>query len=137
MKNIITALIEFSFRGKKFAPTLTLELDGYMQAHGRLPNLYPLIATENHIDHYSYEYEMMQVEPIKIAYAEGLVVDFVVDGSLATSEFEQAWREQATLAGIESIVKKNMSINDLQEHPGLRETLLEVYRLGANTPRTS
>lgn len=137
MKNIITATIEFSFKGKRFSPSLTLELDRFMQSHGCLPNLYPMIASENNIDHYSYEYEMMQVEDIKITQAEGLVADFVIDDKLATSDFEQAWKEQNTLTGIQSIVEKNMGISNLEEHPELRETLLEVYRLGANRPANS
>ena len=137
MKNIITATIEFSFKGKRFTPSLTLELDSYMQKEGRLPNLCHLIARENNIDHYSYEYEMMQAEEIKIINAEGNIENFVVDGVLNTSEFEKAWKEQNTLSGIQDIVKRNMGISNLQEHPELKKTLLEVYRLGSSTANNS
>jgi hypothetical protein len=34
------------------------------------------------------------------------------------------------ITNIQSIAKRHMGINDLQDHPELRKTLLEVYESG-------
>lgn len=137
MKNSITATIEFYFKGERFAPSITLDLDKHIQANGCLPNFYSLIAINNNIDLYSYEYEMMQSEQISITDAQGLVKEYIEDGILDTEAFESAWQEHKALQDIQSIVEKNMGISNLEEHPELKETLLEVYRLGANRPANS
>lgn len=129
MKNIITASIEFSFKGERFSPSITIELDEYLQSGKSLPNLYALIATANNIDHYSYEYEMMQAEPINIIQAEGMVADFVDNGSLNLDAFVTAWKQQKIIEDLQRIVEKNMGISELHLHPELKQTLLEIYRL--------
>ncbi len=132
MKNIITATIEFYFKGEKFTPSLTIELDEHMQSSGSIPNLYPLIARESNIDLYSYEYEMMLAEAIKITKAEGIISDFVENELLNTEEFEKAWKKQKILTELEDIVKRNMGIDNLDQHPDLKQTLLYVYYLDRN-----
>lgn len=131
-KNIITAAIEFYFKGVKFTPSITLELDSYLQSSGTVPNLYPLIAKENSIDLYSYEYEMMLSETIKITKANGIISDFVENDLLNTEEFEKTWKMQKVLTELGGIVEKNMGIDNLDQHPDLKQTLLDVYYLGRN-----
>jgi len=130
MKNIVTASVEFYFKGVKFSPSLTIELDPYMQSSGRIPVLYPLIATENNIDHYSYEYEMMQAENIKFSQAEGLVADYVVNGVLDIEAFELAWNEHKILTTIQQIVERHGLTHVVQQYPDLEKTLIEAYKLG-------
>lgn len=130
MKNIVTASVEFYFKGVKFSPSLTIELDPYMQSSGRIPVLYPFIATENNIDHYSYEYEMMQAENIKFNQAEGLVADYVVNGVLDIEAFELAWNEQQILTTIQQIVERHGLTYAVQQHPDFEKTLIEAYKSG-------
>ena len=70
MKNLVTVYIEFSFRGKTHSPELSLDLDEFLHTHGSIPSLYPLIASHNDFDLYSYEYEMMQAEPLQFRDAQ-------------------------------------------------------------------
>ena len=130
MKNSVTATIEFYFKGERFTPSITLDLDKHLQANSCLPNFYSLIAIDNNIDLYSYEYEMMLAEQISITDAQGLVKEYIADGILDTKAFESAWQEHKALQDIQSIVEKNMGINDLQQHPEFEKTLLEVYKSG-------
>ena len=129
MKNIITASIEFYFKGEKYSPTLTLELDDYMQASGSMPDLYPLIAAGNNIDLYSYEYEIMQAEPIRVADAQGLVANFVANGALDTTAFELAWQEQLIRTTIRQIVTQHGHSHILEQYPEFEQTLIEIYRI--------
>lgn len=130
MKNIITASIHFSFKGERHSPTLTLEIDKHLLATGTLPNLYPLIAKENNYDMYSYEYEMMQAEPVKFSNAQGLIENYIVDGQLDHTAFISAWQEYRTVEKLQQIAEQHMGVNDFSQHPKLKDALLEAYNSG-------
>lgn len=130
MKNIVTASIKFSFKGENHNPSLRLDLNDYMRTSGLFPNLYPLIAKENNFDMYSYEYEMMQAEQIIFSDAEGLIENFIVDGVLDTDAFAAAYLEEKILEKLVLISERHMTINDLSQHPELKQALLEAYHLG-------
>lgn len=130
MKNIITASVEFYFKGEKFTPSVSIDLDEYMQAGACVPDLYPLIAAANNIDLYSYEYEMMQAEPVEIRRSEGLVADYVTDGALDIGAFETAWRERKTVTTIRHIIAQHGLTQVLKQHPAIEQALLDVYKAG-------
>lgn len=130
MSNLVTATIVFSFRGKTHKPSLQLDLDQYMQQSGRIPELCPLIARANNFDLYSYEFEMMEAEPIEFSHAEGLVENFITEGVLDIKAFETAWAEQALMHDLEIIAERHLNTGDLTNNPGLKTALLEAYKLG-------
>lgn len=132
MNHTVTASIHFSFKGQRHTPSLTLELDKYLESEGRLPNLYPLIARENNFDLYSYEYEMMQAEPIIFSEARGLIADYIINGQLDLAAFEMAWQENQTIEKLQQIAEHQMGINDFSQHPKLKSALLEAYNAGKN-----
>lgn len=133
MSNRITASILFCFKGKTHSPSLELDLDRYMHASGQIPDLYPLIAGANNFDLYSYEYEMMQAEPIKFSNPEGMVADYVSENRVDIKAFEAAWREHKVIKQLQKISADSMSINRLEQHPELMKALLQAYRLGKNS----
>ncbi|MFV2004457.1 MAG: hypothetical protein ACC650_04585 [Gammaproteobacteria bacterium] len=133
MSNHITASIEFYFKGEKHSASIELDLDQHMQSAGKLPALYPLLARAINLDLYSYEYEMMQTETIMFNAAKGLVANYVNEGLLDTDAFKSAWRENAVIEKLQTIAQQNLSIEDLQQHPELKNALLEAYRLGDQT----
>lgn len=131
MKNIVTATIEFSFKGETFTPGITIELDKHLKANGSLlDNLYSIIATENNIGLYSYEYEMMQAETIKFQHVEGFVENYIVAGILDIKCFEAAWHENHALSKLLDIAERHMNINDFEQHTELKQALLAAYQLG-------
>jgi len=90
MKNIVTASVEFYFKGEKFLPSITIELDKHLKGNAVLDsdNLYSFIAKENNIGMYSYEFEMMQAEAIKFQHVEGFVENYIAEGILDMKAFE-------------------------------------------------
>lgn len=130
MKNILTASIHFSFKGKEHSPSLTIELEPYLEGAGSFPNLCSLIAKANNHDLYSYEYEMMQATNIKYSDAQGLVAEFINDGQLDVEAFEAAWNENKALIKLLSIAEDHMKITDFSDHIELKKALLEAYMLG-------
>ena len=130
MKNIITASIHFSFRGKELSPSLTVELDPYLEGGGSFPNLCSLIAKANNHDLYSYEYEMMQAAEIKYSDAQGLVAEYLNEGQLDVEAFEKTWNENKALTKLLSIAEEHMNITDFSQHIELKKALLAAYMLG-------
>lgn len=136
MSNQITASVEFYFKGKKFTSSIELDLDQHMQSSDKLPALYPLLARTIDLDLYSYEYEMMQAETITFSNAKGLAVEYLKDGLFNTNSFIAAWQESIVLEKLQEITRQNLSIDNLQQHPDLKNALLEAYRLGKETNTT-
>jgi len=134
MKNSITATIQFDFKGERFTPSLEIDLDSHMESIGKLPDLHGLIAAANNIGIYSYEYEMLLAEDIKITDAKGMIEDYIVEGVLDTDTFESVWLEHKALQVVQAIVSKNMNLDDLQQHPEFIKTLLAVYKAGQDNP---
>ena len=130
MKNTITASIHFSFKGEELSPSLTIELDPYLEGSGSFPNLCSLIAKANNHDLYSYEYEMMQTAEIKYSDAQGLVAEFINDGQLDVAAFEASWNENKALIKLLSIAEDHMRITDFSDHIELKKALLDAYMLG-------
>jgi hypothetical protein len=130
MTNRITASVEFYYKGEKLSARIELELDKYLQTEGKIPALYPLLAQAIGLDFYSYEYEMMQAEPIVFSDAKGLVARFVHDGVLDFSAFHQAFDQHAVSEHLQAIAKKHLGIDDLQQQPELMNALIAAYQLG-------
>jgi hypothetical protein len=130
MSNHITASIEFYFKGERFNATVELDIDQYMQTTGKLPALYPLLSRSLKLDPYSYEYEMLQAEPILFSEAKGLIAQYVDQGTLDFDAFKIAWAETRTLEKLQDIAQRNMSIDNIEQQPELKNALLEAYQLG-------
>lgn len=130
MKNIVTASIHFSFKGERLSPSITIELDRHIESTGTLPDLCQLIAKENNFDMYSYEYEMMQAEEIKYSNAEGLIQDFITDGSLDVDAFTLSWQENKALNELLSIAEEHLDIKNFSQHDELKQALMAAYLLG-------
>ena len=132
MKSTITASINFSFKGENHSPSITVELDQYLEGGGggSLPDLCPLIAKFNNHDLYSYEYEMMQAAEIVYSDAKGLVAEFIDNGILNSEAFELAWHENNALNKLLTIAETHMNIADFTQHVELKKALFEAYILG-------
>ena len=130
MTNTITASVEFFFKGKKSSASIELDLDRHMQATGTLPDLYPLLANAAGLDLYSYEYEIMQAEPVTFAAENGLVKEYIHDGEFDLPAFQQAWKEKDIIEKLQSVAKQYLNIDDLRQEEAIKNALLAAYRLG-------
>ena len=133
MTNMITATIEFSFKGETHRPSAELELDQLMQQHGAIPPLHSMLATLHNIGNYSYEYEMLEAEEVKFSNAKGEALNFFNNNQFDLAEFEQNWHEKNILTQLELIVKQNLNIDDIQQHPKLKKVIIAAYQLGQKT----
>ena len=132
MKNIVTASVEFYFKGEKFSPSITIVLDEHLEGNASLDtdNLFSIIAKENNIGMYSYEFEMMQAETIKFQHVEGFVESYIVEGTLDMKAFAAVWHENNALSKLLHIAESHMNITDFEQHTELKQALLAAYQLG-------
>lgn len=135
MKNIVTISIQFYYKGEQHSPSVTIEMDELILATNNLSHFYPLLAKENNYDMYSYEFEMMQAEPLHFSNAEGLIADFISDNALDTDAFIAAWKKDLAIIQLSDIAEKTMNINNLKEHPELTDALLQAFELGQNNTK--
>ncbi len=133
MKNIITAQIDFSFKGESLSPSATIDLDEKMQAYGAVPNFTILLAKENKIDTYSYAYEVMEATPVNITHAEGMVRQHITaDKQLDIATFEKQWHENSVFEKLQAIASNQLGVNNLGENKALKQALQDAYMLGKN-----
>lgn len=130
MKNSIDAHVEFSFKGKTFTPFATIDLDSLLEQGGSFPSIHALLAERNGIDTYSYLYEVMQEEEIRFDNAQGSAADFLVDGNFDIGAFAARWKENRIIGLLQTVAARELGIDRLEQHPALRNALLQAYRLG-------
>lgn len=130
MQNQIVISIEFYFKGQKFSPSMVVDLDAHIQNEGNFDALYPLLASNNDIDLYSYEYEMMLAEDIVFSDATGLAVSFLEDRKFDFAGFKQALHDESIATAVSAIADTHLSINDLSTQPALKAALIAAYKLG-------
>ncbi len=109
---------------------MAIDLDALMREHGSLPRLHHILAMTNDIDTYSYLYEVMEQSPIRFVNAQGAVADFVDNEALDIEGFQQQWRQSRIIDMLQSIASRELSVDDLENHPELKNALLEAYHCG-------
>ncbi len=127
--NTIIITAEFSFKGETYKPTLTLDLDTLMQQHNAIPALYPLLAEQNNIDNYSYEYEVLESTEIAFSEPTGLAKSCFVNNTFDMEAYGQLWQQQQILVQLKPLLKSQLNIDDIEQHPALRSVLLAACQL--------
>lgn len=130
MRNYISISVEFYFKGKKFSPSMVIDLNAYVQSDNDFNSLYPMLANSNNIDLYSYEYEVMLSEELIFSDANGLADTYLEDGKFDLTAFEQALHDESLTDVISKIASDHLSIDDLSSQPDLKAALLEAFKLG-------
>jgi len=129
MKNQITVSLPFSFRGETFNPKCTIDLDEHMRLDSTY-SLYTHLASENGIDPYSYEHDVMMMGTLEFEDAEGIAAEFIHDGIFDIEGFRARWHERELHKQIQGIAARCMGIDQISEHDGLEKALFEAYQLG-------
>ena len=130
MKSSIDATVSFSFKGETYTPSTTIDLDALMKQSGSVSSLHHILAMTNNIDTYSYLYEVMEQSPIRFVNAQGAVADFVDNELLDIEAFQEYWRQSRIIGMLQSIASRALNIDDLENHPELKNALLEAYDCG-------
>ena len=130
MINSVRVTILFSFKGKNFKPSSVIDLDRYLESDEALPEFFQIVARENNIDRYSYEFEVMEMGTVQFSEATGLAEQFCETDKFDAEGFQRAWEIKSVEKKLSRIAHQHLSIDDLDHHQDLKEALLQSYLLG-------
>lgn len=133
MTNSIVAHVEFSFQGKTYALSSTIDLDRLLAQHDSFSALHAILAKEHGIDTYSYLYEVMQEAEIEFQNAQGLAAEFLSDGEFDWEAFAANWQDNKIIALLQPIATRELGIADLNQHPQLKTALMQAFDMGRRT----
>lgn len=92
-----------------------------------------MIATQNGLDRYRHEYDVMLMEPIQFSQATGLAAQYINDGEFDIDGFLVARKKQAVIELLQPIAKRHLAIESLAEHPKLQAALFDAYYANKQT----
>lgn len=130
MINSVRVTILFSFKGKNYNPSSVIDLDRYLESNKTLPEFYQIVARDNNIDRYSYEFEVMEMGAFQFSEATGLAEKFCSTDKFDVEGFQRAWETRSVEKKLSKIAHQQLSIDDLDRHQDLKEALLQSYLLG-------
>lgn len=129
MKNTVAVYTEFDYQGVSLKPTMNLNLDTYIKSLDDIAVIPVLLAKANHIDSYSYQYEILLDSQLYYTDATGLAADFLADGSFDFAGFLAAQRASHIINKLRQISQDELGISDLSAHAALQRALLRAYYL--------
>jgi len=128
MHNTVLASIEFCFRGETLHPSTHIDLDLCLRQAEPMQYVYRAAAADNGISLYSYEFDLMVMEPVRFSEPTGLATGFVADGRMDLDVLLKAWREEVIHRSLQPIAQRHLGIDDLDAHPALKAALIEAYQ---------
>lgn len=135
MKNTIKITIPFSFKGVAHTPSSIIDLDTFVLGDQTVDSLFHLVANENKIDNYSYEYEVLESSPKIFSEPTGIAGNFLSGNNFNLADFKQHCLKSDALDQLTIIAKKTMNIENLNDHKELKQALQQAYEAGENNPR--
>ncbi|MBT3203539.1 MAG: hypothetical protein HOM14_10340 [Gammaproteobacteria bacterium] len=132
-KSSVKVEILFSFKGEKHTPSTVIGFDQYLQKNQPVPEFFHLVARENNIGEYSYEYEVMEMGHFKYSDATGLAVEFCQQDHFDLAGFIDKWKEEYVLSLLSGIAKKYLDIDDLDENEAIKNALHHAHQLGVHS----
>lgn len=125
-----TASLSFDFRGQRFTPSIHIDLHAMMVKQQPINHLYDLLGASIGLDAYRHEYDVMVMHEIIFSEPTGMVSAFIIDGKLDSDAFVEAWYKQRVRNAVQPIARKYLNIVDLDQHPDIRNALIECFTLG-------
>lgn len=135
MKNTITVTIPFSFKGVNREPSSVIDLDVFLEQNDNFDFVYYQVATENKIDNYSYEYEVLESSAKIFSHPTGVAEEFLRNNVFDLLGFKQRKDDTATLDKIQAIAQESLHIENINDesHAELKQALLKAYQAGTES----
>jgi hypothetical protein len=129
MTHSITLTIPFSFKGINLKPSAVIDLEHFCQQGLERGWLCHIVATENNIDRYSYEYEILETSVFHFSAATGLAKQHLSGHSFDLDDFKQALKEIHVINTLQQIARETLDIDNLdaEQHKKLKQALLQAY----------
>ena len=126
--NKVKIVASFDYQGQHYEPFIEIDLDLFIEHENFSNLLVQRLARDNHIDHYSYQYEILEQALLRFEQAEGLIEQYINNKTLDYHGFKAAYLEQKAINVLQKIALKYLDISNLDEHPKLKQALIAAYR---------
>jgi len=130
MENTVILTIPFSFKGKNFTPSIKIDLDEFCKTNKNMEALYHIVATENNIDSYSYEYEVLHASAFHFSDATGMAKNYLSNGKFNLESYKEDISTIKILNTLQNIAKEVMNIDKLEDHKTLQLALQKAFEAG-------
>lgn len=130
MKNTVILTIPFSFKGKDFTPSIKVDLDDFCKTSQSMEALCHVVATENNIGNYSYEYEVLQSSELHFSDATGIAKNYLSNGKFNLAGYKKDLSNIEILNTLQNIAKEVMGIEKLEDHKTLQLALQKAFEAG-------
>ena len=132
IKNTIKVTIPFSFKGNEFTPSSIIDLDTFILGDQTLNSVYQLVANENKIDNYSYEYEVLESSPKIFSEPTGIAAEFISENGFDLEGFKQQQGAGNIFQEVQAISTELLNIDDLDadSNKALKKALMAAYTAG-------
>lgn len=130
MKNSIVVTIPFDYKGKHLTPSVTIDLDDFVENDKGIANIYSLIAAQNSIGLYTYEYEVLMSSKMNFSDPHGSAAQFLNGTDFDLEKFKGNYQQQKLIQALQSIAQEHLQIDNLQQNPDLMQALLAAYKFG-------
>ncbi len=130
IKNTIKITIPFSFKGVEHSPSSVIDLDIFSQGEQAIDNVFHLVANENKIDNYSYEYEMLESATVVFSEPTGIASEFMSDNFFDLDGFKKQQEQGDALQKLQAIARDVLNIDDIESNKEIKNALLKAYQAG-------
>lgn len=73
---------------------------------------------------------MMLGEDVHFSDAEGSAASFVNDGHFDFTSFEQNWHDQQLFNTLAPMIKQQLDIDNIDQHPKFKSIIMAAYKAG-------
>lgn len=133
MKNSIKVTIPFSFKGTDHEPSCIIDLDQFILGDQDIESIFHIVASQNNIGNYSYEYEVLESSKKLFSEPTGIAHEFINDDGFDLEGFKIKHSEQGIFEKLQLIASNILNIDELDEESDLYNALMQAYKAGAST----
>jgi len=133
MKNILTAKINFSFKGEMFSPEVNFDIYEYLQSHDSLDSIWMKIAKENNIGTYSYEFEVLESANVLFSSEDSYLNLFIDQNEFNVAAYKNDVEQKKMHADIATVLSE-YGLSELDDK--VKSAFVAVYELGFSSKKS-
>ncbi len=134
-RNTVKVTIPFSFKGIDHEPSCIIDLDAFILGDQGIEAAFHIVASQNSIGNYSYEYEVLESSKKLFSEPTGIAHEFINDEGFDLEGFKQKQSEQGVFEKLQHIAKHVLNIENLadEQHATIKKALEKAYQAGLET----
>ena len=136
-KNTVKVTIPFSFKGVDHEPSCVVDLDAFITGDQGIEAVFHIVASQNSIGNYSYEYEVLESSKKIFSEPTGIAHEFINDDGFDLEGFKQKQSEEGEFDKLQTIASQVLAIDNLadDQHALIKQALQQAYRIGTENAK--